>query len=214
MNIRRRPEWTAIGVIILACLLATDIAVRLRPTVSAADWLPIDSAHAQQPVADGQDQPSQRSRPPIYFPPFPIEEGRGRFFHIALNVRDLDTSVEFYRDQLRFKVIRYQEFGDIASSAFITTGDGEPIIELMQMKREVEGVPSIGFSHLGIFVEDVDRYYDESIKAGATWQGPPAAPGRGAPVMGFMIDPDGNRVEVMANPKGGCTSCHRGPHLN
>ena len=214
MKIKNRPIWTAISVTILACLLATDIAVRLRPTMSTADWLPIGSAHAQRSAANGRDQQSQRSRPPIYFPPFPIEEGRGRFFHIALNVRDLDTSVEFYRDKLGFKVIRYQEFGDIASSAFIATGDGDPIIELMQMKLEQEGVASVGFSHLGMFVDDVDRIYEESNKAGAKWQGKPARPGPGAPYMGFMLDPDGNRVEIMENPKAGCTSCHRGPHLN
>ena len=138
MKIQNRPNWTAISVTILACLLATDIAVRLRPTVSTANWLPIDSAHAQRPAANGRDQQGQSSRPPIYFPPFPIEEGRGRLFHMGLNVRDLDTSVAFYRDKLGFKVIRYQEFGDIASSAFITTGDGEPIVELMQVKRERE----------------------------------------------------------------------------
>lgn len=214
MKIRKRPDWTAISVTVLACLLATDIAVRGWPTVSRAEWLPIESAHAQQPAANSGDQRTQRSRPPIYFPPFPIEQGRGRLFHMGLNVTDLDTSVEFYRDKLGFKVIRYQEFGDIASSAFITTGDGEPIIELMQVKREREGVASVGFSHLGMFVDDVDRLYEESRKAGAKWQGEPASPGPGAPYMGFMLDPDGNRVEVMENPKAGCTSCHRGPHLN
>ncbi len=133
---------------------------------------------------------------------------------MGLNVADLDASVEFYRDKLGFKVIRYQEFGDIASSAFITTGDGEPIVELMQVKLEREGVASVGFSHLGMFVDDVDRIYEESTKAGAKWQGEPARPGPGAPYMGFMLDPDGNMIEVMENPKGGCTSCHRGPHLN
>ena len=118
---------------------------------------------------------------------------------MGLNVVDLDASVEFYRDKLGFKVIRYQEFGDIASSAFITTGDGEPIVELMQVKLEREGVASVGFSHLGMFVDDVDRIYEESRKAGAKWQGEPARPGPGAPYMGFMLDLDGNRIEVMEN---------------
>jgi len=207
-------NWTRIGMFFLACLLTADIALRVWPDAPADGWLPIDTAHAQQPAGKAGNQAAQRKRPPIFFPPFPIEEGRGRLFHMGLNVADLDTSVEFYRDKLGFRVIRYQEFGDIASSAFIATGDGEPIIELMQVKKEREGIPSVGFSHLGMFVDDVDRIYAESTKAGAKWAGEPAAPGPGAPYMGFMLDPDGNRVEVMENPKAGCTSCHRGPHLN
>jgi catechol 2,3-dioxygenase-like lactoylglutathione lyase family enzyme len=163
--------------------------MRLWPDAVTDRWLPIDAAHAQQPAGDANKQGAQRKRPPVFFPPFPIEEGRGRLFHLGLGVADLDASVEFYRDQLGFKVIRYQEFGDVASTAFIWTGDGEPIIELMQAKKDREGVPSLGLTHLGLFSDDVDRY------------------------AGFIIDPDGNRVEVMENPKGGCTSCHRAPHL-
>jgi lactoylglutathione lyase len=213
MNNENRLNWTGIGMFCLACLLAIDIGLRLWTDVPADGWLPIEAAHAQQPAANAENQETQRSRPPLFFPPFPIEEGRGRLFHMGLNVTDLDTSVEFYRDKLGFKVIRYQEFGDIASSAFITTGDGEPIIELMQVKKEREGVPSVGLSHLGMFVDDVDRIYAKSNEAGAKWEGEPGRPGRGAPYMGFMLDPDGNRIEVMENPTAGCTSCHRGPHL-
>jgi predicted lactoylglutathione lyase len=65
-----------------------------------------------------------------------------------------------------------------------------------------------------LFVENVDDLYEKTITAGAAWHSEPRRPGPGAPYMGFIKDPDGNRVEIMANPKGGCTSCHRGPHLN
>ncbi len=122
MNNKTGLNWTGIGMFFLACLLATDIVLRLWPDTVTDRWLPIEAAHAQQPAANTGNQEAQRKRPPIFFPPFPIEEGRGRLFHVGLNVTDLDTSVEFYRDKLGFRVIRYQEFGDIASSAFIATG--------------------------------------------------------------------------------------------
>ena len=212
MSFKNRLHWKSISMVLLGCLLVTDIALRLEAPILPDKWLPIATAEAQQPAGSGAAE-GKKKRPPIHFPPFPIEEGRARFFHIGLGVADLDASVEFYRDQLGFKVIRYQEFGDIASTAFIWTGDGEPIIELMQAKKDREGVPAVGLTHIGVFIDDVDRIYERTSKAGATWEGEPAPLGPGAPYAGFMRDPDGTRIEVMENPKGGCTSCHRGPHL-
>jgi catechol 2,3-dioxygenase-like lactoylglutathione lyase family enzyme len=112
----------------------------------------------------------------VFCPPFPIEEGRGRLFHLGLGVADLDASVEFYRDQLGFKVIRYQEFGDVASTAFIWTGDGEPIIELMQAKKDREGVPSLGLTHLGLFSDDMRDSLSTLMATGSkSWKTPKAA---------------------------------------
>ena len=213
MKNRNGLNWTGIGMWVVAGLLVTDVALRLWPDTATNRWMPIDAAHAQQPATTAGNPEAERKRPPIFFPPFPIEEGRTRLFHLGLGVSDLDASVEFYRDQLGFKVIRYQEFGDIASTAFIWTGDGEPIIELLQAKKDREGVPSIGMTHIGMFSDDVDKLYARTTQAGVKWAGEPAPLGPGAPYAGFMLDPDGNRIEVMENPKGGCTSCHRGPHL-
>ena len=209
MKIARILQWKYVGLIVIAALLIVDIALRADTSAMLEQWLPIDSANAQP----SQAAEGEKRRPPIFFPPFPIEEGRARFFHIGLGVADLDESVEFYRDQLGFKVIRYQEFGDVASTAFIWTGDGEPIIELMQAKMTREGVPDVGLTHIGVFIDDVDRIYERTSKTGANWEGEPAHLGPGAPYAGFMRDPDGTRIEVMENPKSGCTSCHRGPHL-
>ena len=213
MKNRNGLNWTGIGMWVVAGLLVTDVALRLWPDTATNRWMPIDAAHAQQPATTAANPEAERKRPPIFFPPFPIEEGRTRLFHLGLGVSDLDASVEFYRDQLGFKVIRYQEFGDIASTAFIWTGDGEPIIELLQAKKDREGVPSIGMTHIGMFSDDVDKLYARTTQAGVKWAGEPAPLGPGAPYAGFMLDPDGNRIEVMENPKGGCTSCHRAPHL-
>lgn len=211
MNIDTKLNWKNVGLLLVAGLLAIDVTLRLDTKLTAGPWLPIGSAQAQ--TAETGFGADEKKRPPIHFPPFPVEEGRARFFHIGLGVADLDASVAFYRDQLGFKVIRYQEFGDIASTAFIWTGDGEPIIELMQAKKNREGIPEVGLTHIGVFIDDVDRIYERTSKAGAKWEAEPAPLGPGAPYAGFMRDPDGTRIEIMENPKGGCTTCHRGPHL-
>jgi lactoylglutathione lyase len=166
---------------------------------------------------DAMSEEKDLSSGPIFFyPPFPIEKGRIRLFHLGLRVKDLDKSVDFYCNKLGFKLLRTQDMGFI-KMAFISTGDGEPLIELEQITQDIKGFPKEGFSHVGLFVYDVDDLYKVSKEKGVKWEGMPASPGPGAPYMGFMIDPDGYRIEIMENPKGSkayCQSCHRGPHLN
>ena len=52
MSNKNGIKWTGIGMFVLACLLATDIILRLWPAAVTDRWLPIDAAHAQQPAAD------------------------------------------------------------------------------------------------------------------------------------------------------------------
>jgi lactoylglutathione lyase len=195
--------------------LLSVAAIWLARELIAVDWsglAPVIATAQAQESSGGASSTSTRT-PPIHYPDFPIEKGRTRLFHISLVVADLEESVDFYTNMLGFKVIRYQNMSPY-NAAFIWTGDGEPIIELMQAMPDAEGAAPVGFGHLGLFVENVDDLYEKTITAGATWHSEPRRPGPGAPYMGFIKDPDGNRVEIMANPKGGCTSCHRGPHLN
>ena len=137
----------------------------------------------------------------------------GDIVHNEKVVDDLEKSIEFYRDVLGFKHIRTQDMG-FQKIAFISTGDGEPQIELKEVTAPFRGMPTEGFSHVGIFVQNVDAIYEKSIEYGAEWRMKPTVLGPGAPYFGSMRDPDGYEIEVMENPTGGCVSCHRGPHLN
>lgn len=167
-------------------------------------------------IAHDVDEVAKRAAAmaPIHYPPFSKEQDGLRLFHVSLIVADLDKSVEFYRDQLGFRVVRYQEMGGFQRVAFMSSGDGEPLIELKQMLKDITGMPTEGFSHLGVFVEDVDAVYEKTTAAGVTWASKPRMPGPGAPYMGFIVDPDGYEIEVMQNPTGDCVSCHRRPHLD
>jgi lactoylglutathione lyase len=151
---------------------------------------------------------------PIHYPPFGKEQTGLRLFHVSLMVKDLDKSVEFYRDQLGFRVVRFQEMGGFQRVAFMSSGDGEPLIELKQMLKDIKGMPTEGFSHLGVFVEDVNAVYEKTTEAGVLWARKPRVPGPGAPYMGYIVDPDGYEIEVMQNPTADCVTCHRSPHVD
>ena len=206
MHKDRRHWLFGISLVILITLVTADIALRMSSGVAGEPFRFVPQVHAQ-------DSGTRPRTPPIFFPEFPIEEGRIRLFHVSYIVDDLEKSIEFYRDVLGFKHIRTQDMG-FQRIAFISTGDGEPQIELKEVTAPFRGMPTEGFSHVGIFVQDVDAIYEKSIEYGAEWRMKPTVLGPGAPYFGSMRDPDGYEIEVMENPTGGCVSCHRGPHLN
>jgi catechol 2,3-dioxygenase-like lactoylglutathione lyase family enzyme len=199
------------GLLVCLTLVVTiDIAVRLG-------WVPsiefnggIDAVAA----AESENVMTPDSPPFIDYPEYPLQHGRSRFFHVGLIVEDLQTSIDYYQKHFGFKLIRTQHSeGSSWHLAFLTTGAGEPILELEQYIKESDDPPT-GISHIGMFVSDVSEFRESSIAEGAEWEGELLGGKTPTfPHMGFMIDPDGYRVEVMENPKGNCTSCHRGPHL-
>ncbi len=213
MKMNNKPNLIVVLLALLVCLVTIDVAMRLSPSGSIDPLAMIGAANSQETNTDATEQSAAPSRIPIHFPAFPIEKGRKRLFHVGVMVKDIEKSIDFYVNELGFKHIRTQDFGFL-KIAFISTGDGEPMIELEQFMTKIEGMETEGFSHIGIFVDDVDALYAESTENGVAWQGKPARPGPGAPYMGFMLDPDGYRLEIMENPQGRCTTCHRGPHLN
>jgi len=206
MNKDRHYRLIGISLAILITLVTADLATRIWPGLAEAPVRFVPQAHAQ-------DSGSRPRTAPIVYPEFPIEEGRTRLFHVSYIVEDLEKSIAFYRDVLGFKHIRTQDMG-FQRLGFISTGDGEPQIELKEVSAPFRGMPTEGFSHVGVFVHDVDAVYEKSIEYGAEWRMKPTVLGPGAPYFGSMRDPDGYEIEVMQNPAGGCVSCHRGPHLN
>jgi len=148
------------------------------------------------------------------YPPHSISPGRARFNHVSLRVSDLEQSINFYRDFLGFRLIRTQELG-FFRAAFISTGDAEPIIELMQHRKHEPEKIGLDSGHIGIFVDDVDAVFAKLSEAGQKIAIKPVRPGVGAPYFGFALDPDGYRIEVMENPAPtDCMTCHRTPHLD
>ena len=209
---KRNP--TATLVLGLTFAIAIDIALRLEffPPLGFATG--IDSAAASVPDHENTGATIITPDSPAFtdYPEYPIEHGRTRLNHVGIIVEDLERSIEFYTRQFGFKLIRKAHAeGSSWYLAFLTTGAGEAILELQQYLDKSDESPPTGISHIGVFVSDPNSFYETSLAEGATWEGSLFQTQNG--LMGFMIDPDGYRVEVMENPRGNCRHCHRGPHL-
>jgi len=139
--------------------------------------------------------------------------------HTGFNVSDMDQSLEFYRDLLGLEVTRDLVFeGEIldklgglpeskAHIVFLGNGDDRHFLELVEWLNPVgtatDAAPinNVGVSHLGLRVDDADRFYEELSSKGIRFTHPPVvrenATYPDVQKICFLQDPDGNRVELL-----------------
>ena len=181
-------------VLVLTFAVAIDIAIRLGFFESASDSV-VDGAHIISTEPGDSVDLELRTLDSSRLDERSIDSGRVRFNHIGIIVTDLDRSIEFYKNQLGFDLLsRQRSKGSSWELAFLAAGDGEPVLELQQYIRG-DGKAPTGFSHVGVFVCDVNSFYDTSPVPGGAWQGDVFE--TKIAQMRFMTDPDGYRVEVM-----------------
>ncbi|MGI9624124.1 MAG: VOC family protein [Acidimicrobiales bacterium] len=140
--------------------------------------------------------------------------------HIAVGVRDMDTSLAFYRDVLGMHVSLDAEeeipgFGDTEPmkrrGVYLRWREGpdEAFIVLDQhLSQDPFGKPArlfqVGIHHFGFWVDDIDGMVDKAKSAGISVIGGPGdadtsqyGEATGGKVRSaFMRDPDGNFVQL------------------
>lgn len=138
------------------------------------------------------------------------------FFHTGFVVKDIEQSIEFYSDVLGMRIAgrteRQGEFveqvlafpGAHIKGGFVDMGEGHQL-ELIQLspasgennlKRN-----DLGASHLAFFVEDLDKFYQETSQKGIRYNNPPASMfdenGKLSRKAAYAQDPDGNWLEFV-----------------
>lgn len=142
----------------------------------------------------------------------------GRVHHSAINARDFDASLRFYRDGLGLEVMMDQEFdGDwpalfgAKASRLHSVFLGDPsnpdagIVELVSFgdMRDPEPAvddPQVGFFLLSFMVGDVDKVLErlrELDFAGEPRRIEHPSPDGSSVVMATVRDPDGVLVELI-----------------
>ena len=127
--------------------------------------------------------------------------GDFQFLHTMIRVRDLDKSLEFYTGHLGMKLLRKIDFpsGNF-SLAFIGYGDesNSTVIELTHNWDQKEDYDHGGaFGHLAVGVSDIEGVCAKMEKAGVSIPRPPGPMIHGGPVIAFVEDPDGYKIELI-----------------
>ena len=139
------------------------------------------------------------------------------FYHTGFVVEDLEKSVAFYADVLGMRITnRLERQGETINQilgfqnahikgAFLDKEEGHQL-ELIQYISPVGGRAKferndLGASHLAFFVDDMDRFYQETSQRGLTYFNPPTAlrddAGNVVRKIAYSQDPDGNWLEFI-----------------
>ena len=116
--------------------------------------------------------------------------------HVALNVRDVHRSLEFYTNVLGMKL----EWMPDAENAYLTSGEDN--LALHQFPKGVEPGAVQRVHHIGFVVkrpEDVDRWADHIRSQGVVLAAEPKTHRDGARSFYFR-DPDGLLVQLIYHP--------------
>ncbi len=121
--------------------------------------------------------------------------------HLALVTTDAERSARFFKDLLGFKETGRLQTSHSGTIIFISLGDTQ--LELFgygDAKASRGEDKAVGFKHLALAVEDIDREYERLKAAGIEFYMVPTTVESGLRIA-FFRDPDGNSFELMQRPK-------------
>ncbi len=139
------------------------------------------------------------------------------FYHTGFVVKDLDSSLAFYRDVMGLALVRRTErTGEFAEKlvgfkdahievAFLSMDDEGHNLELVQyfVPPSAEGHINrndLGASHLAFYVENIEEYYASMSQKGLSFIGPPVSlvqDGKVVRKAAYAQDPDKNWLEFI-----------------
>ncbi|MFP6682429.1 MAG: lactoylglutathione lyase [Gammaproteobacteria bacterium] len=124
-----------------------------------------------------------------------------RMMHTMIRVRDLDASLKFYCELLNMKLLRKEEFPEGKFTlAFVGYGDvkDSTVLELTH-NWDVENYDhGDAYGHIAVSVEDVYAACDRIRELGGNVVREAGPMKGGTTVLAFVEDPDGYKVELLA----------------
>jgi len=121
-----------------------------------------------------------------------------RFAHVAFRVRDIDRTIQWYRDVLGAEVVCHVEaVGPKPEYYYAEFANGQ-MVEFFPHGQAGPELPgdATGFAHLSLLVDDIEAALAHVEGVGATISRP-YFEGRAGQRVFFLADPDGNQIELM-----------------
>lgn len=125
-----------------------------------------------------------------------------RTLHVGLRVVDLERSLEFYA------AVGYEVIGSVPETPIgrLTMlklpGDEFVTIELVHDPSQGDIEPSSGLTHLVVQVESMDATIAELAARGVDAEAPSSPDDSEDFLTSWIVDPDGNRIELVQWPAG------------
>jgi lactoylglutathione lyase len=125
-----------------------------------------------------------------------------RTLHFGLRVADVDRSLAFY-SALGYEVVGSVPETPMGRLMMLKLQDDDFVtIELVDNPGQAKAHAETGLSHFVIKVEDMDRVIKELAASGIDAEVPVSPDGSGEFRTTWVIDPDGNRIELVQWPAG------------
>ena len=126
-----------------------------------------------------------------------------RMMHTMVRVRDLDASLKFYCEMLDMKLLRKEDFPEGKFTlAFVGYGGvGDSTVLELTHNWDVENYDhGNAYGHIAVSVDDVYAACDRIRELGGNVVREAGPMKGGTTVLAFVEDPDGYKVELLADP--------------
>ncbi|TAK21216.1 MAG: VOC family protein [Chloroflexota bacterium] len=127
----------------------------------------------------------------------------GQLGHTCIRVKDIDQTVVFYNGLLGMPIVERRD-PPPPGTRMAALGSQENYLEVFQIKpdAQMENVDptTLRLNHICLWVEGIEDLETRAAAAGSPFTGPIRSnPGWvGAAIkVGWVVDPDGNRVELL-----------------
>ncbi len=123
-----------------------------------------------------------------------------RLLHTMIRVNDLDQSLKFYCGPLGMKLLSRKDYPDGKFTlAFVGYGDEHEntVVELTHNWDTKSYEIGTAFGHLAIGVDDIYKVCDQLKREGVKVSREPGPMKFGGPVIAFIDDPNGYKIELI-----------------
>ena len=123
-----------------------------------------------------------------------------RFLHVMLRVRNLETSISFYKNIFGMSLLRQKDYpSGRFTLAFMGYGEEKDntVIEFTHNWDTKDYELGTAYGHIAIGVDDIYEACEKIEEQGCKITRAPGPMKHGSTILAFVEDPDGYKIELL-----------------